>query len=417
MACDWNSTTLHAALNRPARLAALAATQLLDTPLEPSFDTITRLCTRALDVPIALVSLVDGQRQFFKSVQGLAEPWATRRQTPLSHSICKFVAARTDDLLIDDARSDDVLAQHPAVTELGVVAYAGVPLTFRGETIGAFCAVDTAPRQWKEEDLEVIREYAALVIMQIERDVARTELDTSLEVLRTADRRKTEFLATLGHELRNPIAPIRTSIHVLRQASPGSPLARQSAEIIERQVMVMRRLVDDLLDVNRIERDALQLERCRVRLDEVLDAAVESVQSAIDERGLRLVQQRPVHAIWMDADPMRLSQALVNLLGNAAKFTPPGGRIDLVATVHGGELQVAVRDTGIGIDPGSCERIFELFAQSQSGAEPSHGGLGIGLALARRLVELHGGSLSVHSDGAGCGATFTLRLPVRRRGD
>jgi signal transduction histidine kinase len=417
MPCELNSATLRAALNRPERLAALAGTQLLDSPPEASFDTITHLCTRALDVPIALVSLVDAQRQFFKSAQGLAEPWATRRETPLSHSLCKFVTARSDDLLIDDARNVQVLAQHPAVTELGVVAYAGVPLTFRGETIGAFCAVDKAPRHWNEEDVGAIREFAALVVMQIERDVARDELNVSLEALRTADRRKNEFLATLGHELRNPIAPIRTSIHVLRQAPPGSPLARQSAEIIERQVLVMRRLVDDLLDVNRIERDALQLERTRVLLDEVLDSAIESVQSAIDERGLQFVQQRPSHAVWMDADPMRLSQALVNLLGNAAKFTPPGGRIDLMTTVLGGEIQVAVRDTGVGIDPQSCERIFELFAQSESGAEASHGGLGIGLALARRLVELHGGTLSAHSDGAGCGASFTLRLPVRRRED
>jgi signal transduction histidine kinase len=415
MKCELDSAMLYAALNRPERLAALADSQLLDSAPDPSFDAITRLCTRALHVPISLVSLVDDHRQFFKSGLGVPQPWASRRETPLSHSFCKYVAAQAGELVIDDATTDAETARHPAVTELGVVAYAGVPLQYRGEMIGAFCAADTVPRHWTEADLAALREMAALVVILIERDVARNEATRTLESLRTADRRKNEFLATLGHELRNPIAPIRTSIHVLRQVSPGSPLARQSAEIIERQVLVMRRLVDDLLDVNRIERDALQLDLRRVLLDEVLDSAVESVQSAIDERGLAFSQQRPSHAVWMDADPMRLSQALVNLLHNAAKFTPSGGRIDLVATVRGGELQVAIRDTGVGIEPDSRERIFELFAQSEHGADASHGGLGIGLALARRLVELHGGSLSVQSDGAGQGSMFTLRLPVRRR--
>jgi signal transduction histidine kinase len=287
------------------------------------------------------------------------------------------VATECRTLFVENALEEPALASHPAVRELGVVAYAGVPLGFRGEGIGAFCVIDHTPRQWSALDMATLKDLAALVLVQVDRDTARKELEGSLQTLRNADRRKNEFLATLAHELRNPIAPIRTSAHLLRQAVIDNPIASQSAAIIERQVKVMRRLVDDLLDINRIERDTLRLERRRVLLDEVLDSAVESILPELIDRGLHLVQHRETAPVWLEADPMRLAQVLVNLLGNEAKFT------------------------------------VEMFAQtgSATNAAGPHGGLGIGLALSRRLVELHGGTLVAASEGTGRGSTFTVEVP------
>ena len=411
--CDEDE--LSATLRRPERLAALERSGQLDSPPEEAFDTATRLATRMMRAPISLVSLIDDKRQFFKSERGLPEPWTSQRQTPLSHSFCQHLLGPGRPLVIEDSRSSPRLAQHRAASELGIVAYVGVPLTIEGERIGAFCVADRKRRRWSARDLAVLRDLASLVVVQIERDMARAALQRALEAQTLADRRKDEFLVTLAHELRNPIAPIRNAVHVLRHVDAANPLAKQSVQIIERQVRLMRRLVDDLLDVNRIARDALRLERRRISLDEVLDTAVESVRPQIEERGIVLEQKRPALPVWLDADPVRLSQALVNLLHNAAKFTSRGGRVTLEAAIRADSLTIDVHDTGIGIDAESRDRIFELFAQGTEGANLRHGGLGIGLPLARRLVEMHGGTLTVDSPGHGQGSTFTLRLPARQR--
>ena len=410
-----NDEELSAALGRADRLAVLDRTGQLDSPPEEAFDVVTRLATRVLRAPISLVSLIDGRRQFLKSERGMPEPWSSQRQTPLSHSFCQHLLGSGRPLVIQDSRTTPPLAQHPATVELGIAAYAGVPLTVDGQRIGAFCVADHKPRRWSERDLAVLRDLASLVVVQIERDMARRALQQALDAQTLADRRKDEFLATLAHELRNPIAPIRNAVHVLRHVDATSPLANQSVGIIERQVRLMRRLVDDLLDVNRITRDALRLERRRVALDEVLDTAVESVRPQLDERGIVLEQQRPSQPVWLDADPVRLSQALINLLNNAAKFTARGGRVTLEATTRPDALSIHVHDTGIGIEADSRDRIFELFTQGTEGASLRHGGLGIGLSLARRLVEMHGGTLTVDSPGRGQGSTFSVRLPARQR--
>lgn len=410
-----NDEELSAALGRADRLAVLDRTGQLDSPPEEAFDVVTRLATRVLRAPISLVSLIDGRRQFLKSERGMPEPWSSQRQTPLSHSFCQHLLGSGRPLVIQDSRNTPPLAQHPATVELGIAAYAGVPLTVDGQRIGAFCVADHKPRRWSERDLAVLRDLASLVVVQIERDMARRALQQALDAQTLADRRKDEFLATLAHELRNPIAPIRNAVHVLRHVDATSPLANQSVGIIERQVRLMRRLVDDLLDVNRITRDALRLERRRVALDEVLDTAVESVRPQLDERGIVLEQQRPSQPVWLDADPVRLSQALINLLNNAAKFTARGGRVTLEATTRPDALSIHVHDTGIGIEADSRDRIFELFTQGTEGASLRHGGLGIGLSLARRLVEMHGGTLTVDSPGRGQGSTFSVRLPARQR--
>ena len=233
----------------------------------------------------------------------------------------------------------------------------------------------------------------------------------SVEVtLRDADRRKDEFLAILAHELRNPLAPIRTAVAILR--APGVPerVATRSRDIIERQATQMARLVDDLLDVSRLSRGKMSLKRDRVRLDDVLDAAVETARPLIEEHGHRLSDHRSLHPIVLDADQARLSQVFANVLNNAAKYTPAGGAIAIEVTDRQDRVEIRITDTGRGIASDQLERIFDLFAQGTG--DSTVGGLGIGLALARRLVELHGGQLTATSAGPGKGATFAIRLPT-----
>ncbi|RYF41394.1 MAG: response regulator, partial [Comamonadaceae bacterium] len=228
--------------------------------------------------------------------------------------------------------------------------------------------------------------------------------------VRLADQRKDEFLATLAHELRNPLAPIRTSMSIISRLQPLPEIARLSA-IVDRQVMHLTRLVDDLLDVARITTGKVVLQSQRTTLRSVLTHALEIASSAIQDRRHRLTVIQPEEEHPMDADHARVVQSLANLLGNAAKFTPPGGEIVVTATVDGPLAQFRVRDNGKGLAPKSLETIFELFAQAPTPGEPASG-LGIGLNLARQFAQMHGGTIEASSEGLGRGSTFVLSLPV-----
>ena len=230
------------------------------------------------------------------------------------------------------------------------------------------------------------------------------------EQLREADRRKDEFLATLAHELRNPLAPIRTGLAIMKR-DPASPTAAQAREIMERQLSHMVRLIDDLLDVSRITLGRLQLRKENVELRTVIEIAVEASKPAIEAGHHTLEVSLPEEKIWMYADPTRLSQTISNLLNNAAKYTPDRGRIELRARLTTTGLEIAVRDNGLGIPPEMKDQVFQLFGQINRTLDRSQGGLGIGLALVRNLVELHGGTITADSDGPGKGSTFTIALP------
>ncbi len=236
-------------------------------------------------------------------------------------------------------------------------------------------------------------------------------LEASDAALREADRRKDEFLATLAHELRNPLAPIRNAAELMRGQKANDRQREWARDVIARQVKRMALLLDDLLDVSRITRQRLVLKKESVSLAAVVSTAVETVRPLIDTKRHSLEVSLPPVPVELDADPLRLSQALSNLLNNAAKYTDPGGVIKLIAEVSAGELRVSVSDSGIGIDAKVLPSIFEMFAQIDSPIDRAEGGLGIGLALVRGLVTLHGGTVEASSAGAGQGSTFTIRLP------
>jgi len=227
-----------------------------------------------------------------------------------------------------------------------------------------------------------------------------------------AESAKDEFLAMLAHELRNPLAPIRNAVHVLQLKSPPVPEITRMLEVIDRQMTQMTRLVDDLLDVSRISRNKIALRKSRLSLTEVVNTALETTRPALAASGQAFAVAMPPMPIYVEADATRLSQVISNLLHNAAKYTDPSGRIWLTIAQEGNDALISVRDTGIGISADMLPRIFDMFMQADRSIDRSHGGLGVGLTVARRLVEMHGGSISASSDGLGKGSTFTLRIPL-----
>jgi two-component system CheB/CheR fusion protein len=232
------------------------------------------------------------------------------------------------------------------------------------------------------------------------------------EDLREADRRRGEFLAVLSHELRNPLAPIRNAVHVLERATPGSDGARRALEILKRQSGHLSRLVDDLLDANRIARGGIPLHLEPVDLSALVLRTVEDYRPCFDAAGLALAVELEATPVRLGADPTRLEQVLGNLLDNAARFTPPGGHVRVVLGTDAGEAVLRVADDGVGIAPEDRERLFLPFEQAKQALDRRHGGLGLGLALVQGLVALHGGRIGVRSEGAGRGTEFEVRLPL-----
>ena len=241
---------------------------------------------------------------------------------------------------------------------------------------------------------------------------AEEQARQAVQALREADVRKDEFLAMLAHELRNPLAPIRVAAEVLRRSSVQDERVRRASDVVARQCDHLTSLVDDLLDVSRVTRGVIELQMKPVPLRRVINDAVEQSSPALQARRHHLVIENAAHAPVVLADEKRLVQALTNLLNNAAKYTPPEGHISVKTVVVGNTADIHVRDDGIGIEPAMTERVFDLFAQAERTPDRSSGGLGLGLALVKSLIELHGGSVACRSEGVGKGSVFTLRLPL-----
>ncbi len=249
---------------------------------------------------------------------------------------------------------------------------------------------------------------------ELERKVRErtAELAQANAALREADRRKDQFLATLAHELRNPLAPIRNALEIMRLAGNDPAAVEPGRAMIERQVRQLIRLIDDLLDLSRIAGGKVTLRKERVELDSVVESAVETSQPLLDAAGHTLTVELPPAPVYLEGDPTRLAQVLINLLNNAAKYTDSGGRITLRGGREGNEVVLRVRDNGIGIPRHQLPHIFEMFTQVGRSEERAQGGLGIGLALVRGLVELHGGTIAAYSEGPGKGSEFVVRLPA-----
>jgi signal transduction histidine kinase len=246
-----------------------------------------------------------------------------------------------------------------------------------------------------------------------ERQRAEQEIRDLVQRLTEADRAKDEFLATLSHELRNPLAPLRNSLHLLRKNAGGAAVdTRRVHEMMERQVNHLVRLVDDLLEISRISRGAFELRKTKVEVAAIVRNAIETSQPLIEAAGHELKTSLPPEPLWLDGDPVRLAQILANLLNNASKYTPPGGHLEVTVRREHQHAVIGVRDDGAGIAPAALPGLFQMFSRGDRSSGLDQSGLGVGLALARRLAEMHGGSLEAQSSGLKQGSEFTVRLPL-----
>jgi len=312
-------------------------------------------------------------------------------------------AQRRAVVAMDIQQSDDATTR--ALKALGIRACVCGPLVARDRLLGTLSFASRTKDRFDDEEVAFIETICQYVTVACERLRLLNEL-------KEAGLRKDEFLAMLAHELRNPLAPIRSAVKVLNLKGSGVPEARWSREIIERQVQHLTRLVDDLLDISRITRSKLVLQRSRIDLVDVITGAVDSSRPLVEQYGHELTVSLPSRAVYVDGDAVRLSQVFQNLLNNAAKYTEHGGRIWLTAERQDDGVVVRVKDTGVGIPRDTLPRLFEMFYQADRSLERAQGGLGVGLTLVRRLLEAHGGRIEARSEGVGRGSEFIVHLPV-----
>jgi PAS domain S-box-containing protein len=306
-------------------------------------------------------------------------------------------------LAVEDVTSDPLTSTNvSSYLRLNIRSYATRPFRRVGPWSVVLAVTEASPRQWSEEEITLLDNVAARVWPLVEQI-------RGMDAMREADRRKDQFLATLAHELRNPLAPVLTGLELMRNAKGDPKLVEKMTGILERQISQMAHLINDLLDISRVNTGKIALKKQPVALASILRAAIETAQPALDERGHRFTAELPSESLIVDADASRISQAVSNLLSNAAKYTPKGGTIRLDHGVSRDETWIRVTDDGQGIDPSEQRAIFEAFHQSANG---SADGLGIGLTLVRALMEMHDGSITVRSEGQGKGSEFTLHLPA-----
>ncbi|MGV3722208.1 MAG: ATP-binding protein [Actinomycetota bacterium] len=317
--------------------------------------------------------------------------------------LCGVVASTRRSLTLSEIQaSTDPRAE--LMQKLGMRTYTCSPLMVGDRLLGTLAFASREQDRFTEGQVEFLRTICHYVAAAQER--VRVE-----ESLRESARRKDEFLAMLAHELRNPLAPVANAIEIMRSHT-GDERGQRAREVVERQLRHMSRLIDDLLDVSRINSGKITLKRERVDLVSAVERAIETVQGFVEKCGHDLNIQLPKASVYVEVDPVRLEQVITNLLNNAAKYTERGGRIWVSLHVDGPAARIRVRDTGIGIPPKLLRQVFDLFTQGERSLDRSQGGLGLGLTLVRNLVRLHGGTVEALSEGPGRGSEFVVTLPL-----
>jgi PAS domain S-box-containing protein len=520
---DYSPEAVDRRVNDPRRLAAIRATGLLDAPPEATFDRLVDMAMKVLEVPVAVVTLVEPARQFFLAGVGIGEPWKTQRGTPNSLSFCKYVVGGDAELVVDDSRGHPVVGDSPAIDLLDVAAYAGTPLRLAsGEVLGSFCAIDHQPRKWTEAELQVLRTLAEAAVAEVELRMATRELrerearfrgtleqvrsfavtldadaritfvnDYFLEITgwgyedmlgqawsvvappaenplvldlpraiaddtvavhndgvlltragerrrvawdnvtlhdgdghaiglsrighdvtvqREAERLKRELIGVVSHELRGPLTAIRAGLRFIEpQVAALDDRGRRMVDIAIRNSDRLLRLVNDLLDLERIEAGSMPMQRSPVSVGQIVRDACDETSPIGDESGVAVRGVVP-EDVSVNADADRIGEALANLIRNAISFSPRGGEVVVTVTPTPDAVELAVRDQGPGIPADQLARIFQRFAQVESSEQAKRVGTGLGLSIARAIVEQHGGTVSVESV-VGSGATFRITLP------
>ena len=419
------------------RLAILKELELLDTPAEEAFDKLTRLASKVTNSPIALVSLIDMDRQFLKSQIGLEEPFASKRETPLSHSFCMHVVADNSPLIVEDAREHPVLKDNLAIPDLGVIAYLGMPLTTtKGIGLGSFCVIDTAPRKWANRDIEILRELASTVMMEIELRVqikARRQAETALkkyantlemqvtartqelqqvyEQLQEIDQLKSKFIDDISHELRTPVTNLNIYLDLLGSSKPEK---REKYEaVLREQSGRLTSLLGGILDFANLQKSLEQIDLDFLDLNALVARVVASFEHLAQERKLNLTFNLApgIAQVWGNAS--QLEQVVFQLLQNAITYTFSGQvqlRMDQVSQEN--LVRLTIEDTGIGMDEEELAHCFERFYRGKHVGQLNIAtGAGLGLAQVKDIVAFHKGWVEVESK-IDQGSIFSVYLPA-----
>lgn len=450
-----NESDLSTHVKDPARLAALRKIALLDTPTEEAYDRLTRLAVTFVHAPTALVSLVDADRQFFKSCIGLPEPWRTLRMTPLSHSFCQHNRIANQPLLIEDARVHPLFKDNPAVPDLNVIAYLGFPLvTSDGYVLGTFCVIDSKPRRWKKEEIAVVQDLTAAVMTEIqlrteisartiaeaERSdltelndllrleiIARKQAEEQLHTLkneleervkrRTSELQKTQskylhaeklsaigkLSASIAHEFNNPLQGIMA---ILKGLKRRVEMDEEDAELLDLAIAESERMKKLIHDLQGFNRPSSRM-KITMNVHESLEALLLMYKSDFKKNGITTILNYADRLPLILAIPDQIKQVFLNLLNNAVDACPPtGGEITISTRQEGKKIAVAIKDNGIGIEPEKIDLIFQPFYTTKSEVK----GTGLGLSVCHGIVQYHEGKILVESK-PGEGSTFTVLLP------
>lgn len=399
---------LQCSLRDRARLDALLQTQLLDTPPEESFDRLTRLAAKLVKVPATFISLVEGERDFYKSCFGLDEQLSATR-TIKGRTFCHYALASSGPLLIPDTMADPVYREVPTAQSLGVRAYAGIPLiTDSGHAIGSFCAIDFEPRAWTPLDVEILTELAASALREIKLRMAVTEAETQIRAAQEATRSREEVLAVVAHDLRTPLNFFKMGTQIVAE----DPAAEDNRELLvrmERAVDLMALLIEDLLEVAKIKAGAMTIQTRPLSAETLVHDAVAMLQPLAERHSITLVTVAEVEMPLVLADYERILRVFSNLVVNAVKFSPADSEVRVTAEPHGGgHVRFSVIDAGPGIPADHLERLFDRFWQAD-GADRR--GAGLGLTIAKAIVTAHNGTIAVLST-EGHGSNFYFDLPI-----
>jgi PAS domain S-box-containing protein len=339
----------------------------------------------------------------------------TYRLSALGPKIVSECQTGHNIVVFDTSRDDRTVIYSESYQRIGIGAIAATPLLREGRLVSALFVSSAEPRDWSEREVSLIAAAAERTWLAVERLRLNSALSQSEEALRDADRRKDEFLATLAHELRNPLALVRNVVSLSQASGFSEAQQRWGRDVIEKQVGYLTRLTDDLFDISRITREKLGLHKEHVELCDIVKAAIDSSRPLIEERGHKITITLPGSPVYVDADRVRLTQVVMNLINNAAKYTPDPGEIWIILGLQNDQAVLQVKDTGIGIAPEDLPRLFDLFYQADRSFTRAEGGLGLGLTLVQRILELHGGTVQAFSLGAKQGSEFVVSLPVLRK--
>ncbi|MEM9400634.1 MAG: ATP-binding protein [Verrucomicrobiota bacterium] len=399
------------------RLRILEESALMDSSPEKEFDQLTELVCKILNVPVALVSLVDDKRQFFKSMQGVPEPWKSLRETPLSHSFCQHVVMEEQPLVVNNAPEHAIVCENMAVKDLNVIAYLGIPLkASNGMVLGSLCAIKSIPHEWSEDEIQNLSAIADLVMTEMElrhelkiRLKNEAKLRTNLEIITKLNQDLRAFGYMVSHDLKSPLNSIQGFLKIFMHDHTDG-INEEGIDLlnrIHRASLHMNQLIVDTANYSQISADPCKLVHKEISLTEIFASVIDHLQTSIEQANAQI--DIPENLPRVVGTKSLLVELFQNLVSNAIKYCEHQPEIKITTQTVGHALEIKIKDNGIGIDEKFLEKIFTPYKRLHSQHE--YEGSGLGLAICSRIVEQHVGTISCESS-ENQGSTFTVKLPM-----